>query len=253
MVTTMNPSNPPALTIDEIDVQGTLKIYQLTDNGELKPARSLDSNQVLLVIDDDSNKIWVWRGKLTKSIQHYKFSQFARKLKINDQGLKLAKIEYVDEGHEPKDFPDVQHFFKEIAEEMKYESELPEELEKKYVKILKDLLEKTEITTVVISNKDGLPIISLNRDTNSCLETTDEVMIAGMTASLLNLSSKTSIIFNNGEFDQFIMKSKEGQMYLFEIDEDSLIICNLPLEASLGVSLLAINNSIKQLKKLQAT
>ncbi|NHI91279.1 MAG: roadblock/LC7 domain-containing protein [Candidatus Lokiarchaeota archaeon] len=247
----MSAKYPPVLKLDDVNEQSSIKIYRMADNDELKPAKSLDSNQILLIIDENNNRMWVWRGKLTKTIHHYRFSQFARKLKLNDQGLKLAKLDYVDEGHEPSDFPNIQHFFKDIAEDMKYESQLPKKLEENYIKILKELLKKTEISTVVISDKEGLPIISMNRETDSSLETTDEVMIAGMIASLLNLSTKTSIIFKNGELDQFIMKSKEGQLYLFEIDEDSLIICNLPLKASLGVSILAINNAIKQIKQVK--
>ncbi|MHA1894481.1 MAG: roadblock/LC7 domain-containing protein [Candidatus Helarchaeota archaeon] len=246
----MNFKTPIISNSNNLD-ENPIKIYRLTNNGELEEVRSLDSNQVLLIIDEKRNRIWVWRGKLTKSIQHYRFSQFARKLKMDDHGMKMAKIIYVDEGDEPKDFPNIKHFYKEIAEDMKHESELPDELKNRYVKILEEFLEKSEIKVVIISNIDGMPIISLDRETRTNLTTNDEVMISGMTASLLNLSTKTSIILKSGEFEQFIMKSKDGQMMLFEIDENRLIICNLPLKASIGVTVLALKNAIKQIKKIK--
>ncbi len=242
--------NIPNIMSLEVENDTRLKMFRVTDEG-LKPARSLDSNQVLVIVDESNNRIYIWFGKLIKSIDRYKFSKFARKLKVNDYGMKTAKILYVEEGQEPKDFPNIEHYYRTIAEDVKFKSELPPKLHEAYMNILSELMEKTEFLTIVVSNKDGLPIISLDRETKESLSTTDEVMIAGMTASLLNLGSKTSVILNNGEFDQFIMKSKDGQMMLFEIDDNRLIICNYPLKASMGVSLLALNNAVKQLKTVK--
>ena len=237
---------PDIMTL-EVKNDSPLKMFRVTDEG-LKDARSLDSNQVLVIVEEGKNRIYVWFGKLIKSIDRYKFSQFARKLKTMDYGMKTAKIVYVEEGQEPKDFPDIEHYYKSIAEDVKFKAELPAKLHEAYMNILTELMEKTEFLTIVVANKEGLPIISLNRESKESLITTDEVMIAGMTASLLNLGSKTSVILKNGEFDQFIMKSKDGQMMLFEIDLDRLIMCNYPLKASMGVSLLALNAAVKKLK-----
>lgn len=234
----------------EVKNDSPLKMFRVTDEG-LKEARTLDSNQVLLIVDESNNRIFVWFGKLIKSIDRYKFSQFARKLKAMDYGMKTAKIINVEEGQEPKDFPDIEHYYKNIAEDVKFKSELPAKLHKAYMDILTELMKKTEFLTIVVANKEGLPIISLNRESKESLITTDEVMIAGMTASLLNLGSKTSVILNNGEFDQFIMKSKDGQMILNEIDQERLITCNYPLKASMGVSLLALNSAVKKLKTVK--
>ena len=231
----------------EVKNDSPLKMFRVTEEG-LKEARSLDSNQVLIIVEEAKNRIYVWFGKLIKSIDRYKYSQFARKLKAMDYGMKTAKIINVEEGQEPKDFPDIEHYYKNIAEDVKFKAELPKKLHDAYMGILNDLMEKTEFLTIVVANKEGLPIISLNRESKDSLITTDEVMIAGMTASLLNLGAKTSVILNNGEFDQFIMKSKAGQMMLFEIDENRLIICNYPLKASMGVSLLALNAAVNKLK-----
>lgn len=226
----------------------SVKMFRVTSEG-LEETSNLDSNEVIIVMDEENQMIWVWRGKLTRSISHYQASIKARKLKSNED-MKRAKIFYVDEGDEPKSFPKFKHAYADIAEVVKASAELPSDLTNGYNDVLKELIEKTEIKTAVISSREGLPVASMDRESLKNLEMTDEVMIAGMTASLLSVGTKTSLLFKNDDMEQLIIKSKDGQLMVREIDEENLMICNFPLSSSLGVTILALNKSIKQLRDL---
>ncbi len=80
-------------------------LYNVMDNG-ISPTDKLDSNNVCIVVDRKSNHIWVWKGKNSSSRLAYSASTQATRLKSSEK-IYSAKIQTVEEGTEPSEFPKI--------------------------------------------------------------------------------------------------------------------------------------------------
>ena len=97
-----------AIRIEEKEVkieQPKIEIYQVSSSGVNKAA-SLDSNFSYLVVDRNSNVIWIWKGAKCSPGESYKAGIESTKLKSS---LKLysANIIRIEEGDEPEKFPKI--------------------------------------------------------------------------------------------------------------------------------------------------
>jgi len=55
---------------------------------------------------------------------------------------------------------------------------------------------------------------------------------------------------NHGDLQQMIIENKKGKTIICEAGENSLIISNVPADASLGITLLALKKAAKDVSKL---
>jgi len=97
-----------AIKVKEEEVKVELpkvELYRVSASGVNKVA-SLDSNSSHIVVDRNSNTIWVWKGAKSSSGDVYKAGIESTKLKSS---LKLysANIVRVEEGDEPEKFPKI--------------------------------------------------------------------------------------------------------------------------------------------------
>ncbi|NHI92383.1 MAG: hypothetical protein EAX96_07750 [Candidatus Lokiarchaeota archaeon] len=97
-----------------------LIFHQKGDN--IIKATNLDSDTVALVADKNQNIIFVWKGKFTSPGERYRAGTAATRLKSSER-MYGAQTIMVDEGEEPKNFPDLKGAAKETEEKAKKEAE----------------------------------------------------------------------------------------------------------------------------------
>ncbi|NHI92852.1 MAG: hypothetical protein EAX96_10155 [Candidatus Lokiarchaeota archaeon] len=81
----------------------SLVIYDVMDNG-ISQTTELNSNNTCLVLDREQKIIWVWKGKNASPKLAYAAGTQATRLKSSEK-LYSAKIETINEGSEPENFP----------------------------------------------------------------------------------------------------------------------------------------------------
>ncbi|MFX0140145.1 MAG: roadblock/LC7 domain-containing protein [Candidatus Hodarchaeota archaeon] len=116
--------------------------------------------------------------------------------------------------------------------------------------ILKKMLETTAIKSAVIIDKNGLPITSFNKETNKPFDNETEIVAAGLGASILALATRSTDIYKHGTLSKMLIDSENGQMIVKSAGENALILVNLPAGASLGITLLALNQAATEISKL---
>ncbi|MHA1409673.1 MAG: hypothetical protein ACTSQY_05120 [Candidatus Odinarchaeia archaeon] len=81
-----------------------MKIFEVTLSGLNEIEKKPESNSAAIVIEEEKNKIWIWKGANATPHDFYRASTNATKLK-SKLGLYKAKPIIVQEGEEPTDFP----------------------------------------------------------------------------------------------------------------------------------------------------
>lgn len=88
----------------EAEVLKELKIYKVIPDG-IQEADAVDSSMVAIVADPDQNILWIWKGKDSSRFDQAEATQQVTKVKMDITHLIHAKIDRVDEGEEPANFP----------------------------------------------------------------------------------------------------------------------------------------------------
>lgn len=83
-----------------------IEIYRLDDEGELTPInldkKELKSKDVLLIADDKSKTLWLWKG--SKINVRKKFLSARAAVQLNSQKGRTFKSTAIEEGNEPEEF-----------------------------------------------------------------------------------------------------------------------------------------------------
>ena len=79
------------------------KIF-LIQGEDLKEAEGFTSDQVAIIVDKQNSKIWVWKGREASRMNTIKASTKAPSIRSSFM-LYNWKIDFIDQGHEPADFP----------------------------------------------------------------------------------------------------------------------------------------------------
>lgn len=122
-------------------------------------------------------------------------------------------------------------------------------IEKKLQDILKKMIEASSIISAVIVDANGLPITSFDKETQKPLDNETEILTAGLSASVLALGQRSSSIYEHGTLQKMIVESDNGQLIVKSAGPDALIVINLPSGASLGITLLALNQASSEIAK----
>ncbi|MHA1784607.1 MAG: hypothetical protein ACTSVY_12715 [Candidatus Helarchaeota archaeon] len=80
-----------------------IQLYDVMENG-ITPVTELSSENTCLILDRDQKIIWVWKGKNTSPRLSYTAGTQATRLKSAEK-MYGAKIETIEEGSEPANFP----------------------------------------------------------------------------------------------------------------------------------------------------
>ena len=83
-----------------------IEIYRLDDEGELTPTnldkKELKSKDVLLITDDKSKTLWLWKGSAINVRK--KFLSAHAAVQLNSQKGRIFKSNAIEEGNEPEEF-----------------------------------------------------------------------------------------------------------------------------------------------------
>ena len=82
-----------------------IALYNVMENG-ISPTTTLSSDNTCIVLDRKANVIWVWKGKNASPRLAYSASTQATRLKSSEK-VYSAKIQTVEEGSEPENFPEI--------------------------------------------------------------------------------------------------------------------------------------------------
>ena len=90
------------------------------------------------------------------------------------------------------------------------------EIEQKLTKILKELMEKTDVFIAIVVDKNGLPIHSLDKKSGKPLKDEPEILAAGLSSSMLSLAEKSPDMINidAGELNQMLIQSKKSMLII---------------------------------------
>ncbi len=79
-----------------------MKIFQVTQNGLNEIERKPDTHSTAIIIDENSKKIWIWKGNGSSPNDLYKASTMAITLR-REFKLFNSKPVIVEEGNEPSE------------------------------------------------------------------------------------------------------------------------------------------------------
>jgi DNA repair exonuclease SbcCD ATPase subunit len=72
---------------------------------ELEDTQILDSSAVIIIADPVQNTVWIWKGKDSSRFEYAEATRHATKVKNDIVKKTSARIERVNEGDEPENFP----------------------------------------------------------------------------------------------------------------------------------------------------
>ncbi|MHA1301863.1 MAG: roadblock/LC7 domain-containing protein [Candidatus Helarchaeota archaeon] len=127
---------------------------------------------------------------------------------------------------------------------------MSKKIEKKAQEILQKMFDKTSIISAVIIDKNGLPVTSLDKKTKKPLDNETEIVTAGLGASILSLATRSTDMYQHGNLSKMLIESENGQLIVKSAGDSALILINVPAGASLGITLLALNQAAKEIAKL---
>ncbi|MHA1276361.1 MAG: roadblock/LC7 domain-containing protein [Candidatus Helarchaeota archaeon] len=107
---------------------------------------------------------------------------------------------------------------------------------------LKDLeAEVPEIEASSVVAMEGFPIAS------ALPNHIDEVRVAAMTASILNIGERTAVEFNKGELNQVIIKGADGYIISMAAGENAVLTVCTNQDARLGYLLLYMKRTAEKI------
>ncbi|MHA1378867.1 MAG: roadblock/LC7 domain-containing protein [Candidatus Helarchaeota archaeon] len=127
---------------------------------------------------------------------------------------------------------------------------MSKKIEKKVQEILRKMFETTSIKSAVIIDNNGLPVTSLDKETLKPLDNETEIVAAGLGASILALATRSTAMYEHGDLSKMLIESVNGQLIVKSAGDSALILINLPADAPLGITLLALNQAAKEIAKL---
>lgn len=80
-----------------------MKIFKVTLNGLDEIESKPESSSAAIIVDQDKNRLWIWKGTGASASDLYRASSSATKIK-KEFKMFTAKTVIVEEGNEPTDF-----------------------------------------------------------------------------------------------------------------------------------------------------
>ena len=78
----------------------------------------------------------------------------------------------------------------------------------------------------------------------------DESRVAGMSATLTSLGQRTAIELERGEFEELLVRGKNGYAVMMAAASGTLLICLASKQANLGLVLLDMRRAVEDIRKI---
>ncbi len=117
------------------------------------------------------------------------------------------------------------------------------------MEILKTTSKK--IQTVVVVDRNGLPIISYDTRMKKRIDPSQEMVIAGIAAAVLSLAESSSTVLNQGNLKELIIKKEKGSIIILDAGENAILIGILPPNIGYDAPVVSLKIIAGQIKKLQ--
>ena len=101
-----------------------------------------------------------------------------------------------------------------------------------------------DVEGCAVVSEDGLMIAS------AFPQTIDEGRVAGMTATLLSLGSRTALELERGSLEQVFVKGEKGYVIAMNATEGTVLVVLTSVEAKLGLIFLDMGRAVQQLAKV---
>ncbi|NVM53851.1 MAG: roadblock/LC7 domain-containing protein [Candidatus Helarchaeota archaeon] len=115
--------------------------------------------------------------------------------------------------------------------------------------ILKKVSKRVEL--VVVVDKNGLPIMSLDTQTKKNIDPSRETVVAGIGAAVLSLAESTSSVVDQGALKELIIKNENGTIILLDAGKSAILIGILPPKAGIDNALISLKIAANSIAKLQ--
>lgn len=122
-------------------------------------------------------------------------------------------------------------------------------METRIMEILKGVTKKIQFLVVV--DKTGLPITSIDTETKQRIEPSMETVVAGIGAAVLSLASSTGSVIDQGNFKELIIRNEKGTTIIVDAGESALLIGFVPPRTGLNSPLMSIKTAASKIKKLK--
>ncbi len=115
-----------------------------------------------------------------------------------------------------------------------------------------DILKKisTKVQFVVVVDKNGLPIMSIDTKTKKPIDVSMETVVAGIGAAVLSLAESTSNFIDQGTLKELIIKNEKGTIVIVDAGKSALLIGILPPKSGYDSALISLKVAAGKLVKL---
>ncbi|MEM5793765.1 MAG: roadblock/LC7 domain-containing protein [Candidatus Aenigmatarchaeota archaeon] len=118
------------------------------------------------------------------------------------------------------------------------------ELRAELEKILKEMKKIEGVRGSLIANREGLLVVSY------LPAELDARLLAALAATLVKVSSMTAERLGMGTFTHTVVKASQGYYVCFPIDTEMILACLLEKDVNLGLVLVRMEESIKEIVKV---
>lgn len=119
---------------------------------------------------------------------------------------------------------------------------------------ISDILKRisTKVHFVVVVDRNGLPIISMDTNTKKNInDSSMEMALAGIGAAVLSLAESTSTVIDQGGLKELVIKNKKGTIVIVDAGESALLIGVLSPKAGFDSALISLKVAAGKLAKIQ--
>ncbi|MFX1295318.1 MAG: roadblock/LC7 domain-containing protein [Promethearchaeota archaeon] len=124
-------------------------------------------------------------------------------------------------------------------------------MEDRIKQILKESIHETQF--IVVVDKTGLAITSIDANTQKRIDPSMETVVAGIGAAVLSLAASTSTVTNQGNFRELIIKNERGTILILDAGESALLIGFLPPNIKYTNSLASLKQAAQKIINLKIT
>lgn len=101
-----------------------------------------------------------------------------------------------------------------------------------------------ELEAAALISEDGLVIASV------LPQAVEELRVAGMSATLLNLGSRATVELGRGGLQQVIVRGEQGYIVMVNATPGTLLLVLATREAKLGLIFLEMQRTVAELRKI---
>ncbi|MHA1130567.1 MAG: roadblock/LC7 domain-containing protein [Candidatus Helarchaeota archaeon] len=122
-------------------------------------------------------------------------------------------------------------------------------MEQQIMEILKAMTKKIQF--VVLVDKSGLPIASLDTKTKERIDPSMETVIAGIGAAVLSLALSTSSVINQGSLKELIIRNETGSIIITDAGESAILIGIIPPRTGIESPIISLKTAASKIRKLK--